>query len=252
VRVPFADYTLLPTPLTSNTTNATAEINYLFTSDIFATAWGAIDFSGFVAGDTVAVFGAGPVGLLAAYSAILRGASKVYVVDYVPDRLNRAASIGAVPISFNTSDPVQQILEYEPDGVNRALDCVGYESFNAGLEFEEGIVLRQMIAVAARQGGLGVVGEYAGSGINSTAAPLGANFSPNISVSMTEFFGKSLSMRSGGVNPQERARYLLDLLNTGVADLNFIVSKIIDIEEAPEYYARFNRHEESKVIIQFP
>lgn len=61
-RVPFADDSLITVPLTANTTNATAEQNYVLLSDIFATGWTALDFSGFEAGDTVAVFGAGPVG----------------------------------------------------------------------------------------------------------------------------------------------------------------------------------------------
>lgn len=89
-----------------------------------------MSYSGFEAGDSVAVFGAGPVGLLAAYSAILRGASRVYSVDSVPMRLEKAASIGAVPISLNssTATPVEQILQHEPNGVTRSVDCVGYEA----------------------------------------------------------------------------------------------------------------------------
>lgn len=252
VRVPFADYTLLPTLLTRNTTNATAEINYLFLSDIFATAWGGIDFSGFQAGDTVAVFGAGPVGMLAAYSAATRGASRVYIVDYVQDRLDRAASVGAIPINFRASDPVEQILAHEPNGVDRVVDCVGYEAVNSELQPAEDIVLRQAVAVAAQGGGIGVVGAYVATGVNTTAAPRGATLSPTVPFDITDFFGKGLSMRSGGVNPQSLAPQLLPLVESGTVDLNFIVSNVIGIEDAPEYYARFNRHEESKVIIEFP
>ncbi|KZL80618.1 alcohol dehydrogenase -like domain-containing protein, partial [Colletotrichum incanum] len=97
---------LIPIPLTHETANSTIEHDYLTVSDIFATGWAGIDYSGFQPGDSVAVFGAGPVGLLSAYSAILRGASKVYVVDHVEERLELAASIGAIPINFAKSDPV--------------------------------------------------------------------------------------------------------------------------------------------------
>jgi len=76
------------------------EYDYLFSSDIWATAWACLDWSGFQAGESVAVFGAGPVGLLCAYSAILRGASKVYLVDHNQSRLDKGATIGAIPINF--------------------------------------------------------------------------------------------------------------------------------------------------------
>ncbi|KAI8182749.1 hypothetical protein K4K54_004140 [Colletotrichum sp. SAR 10_86] len=76
-RIRFADSNLIPIPLTHETTSITIEQDCLTISDIFATGWASLDFSGFKTGDTVAVFGAGPVGLLAAYSAVLRDASKV-------------------------------------------------------------------------------------------------------------------------------------------------------------------------------
>ncbi|KAK2059289.1 GroES-like protein [Colletotrichum caudatum] len=132
--VPYADGNLIPIPLTHETANSTAEQDYLTVSDIFATGWAGIDYSGFRPGDSVAVFGAGPVGLLSAYSAILRGASRVYVVDHVEQRLGLAASIGAIPINFVKADPVAQILAYEPNGVMRSVDCVGMEALNSHLE----------------------------------------------------------------------------------------------------------------------
>ena len=67
--------------------------------------------SGFKSGESVAVFGAGPVGLMAAYSGILRGASQVYVVDRVKERLDVAKKIGCVPVDFSQGDPVEQILK---------------------------------------------------------------------------------------------------------------------------------------------
>lgn len=118
-------------PLIRETTNRTVEQDYLTVSDIFATAWLALAWSGFERGDTVAVFGAGPVGLLVAYSAFIQGASGVYVVDRIAQHLEAAASIGAVPIDFSASDPVAQIMEHEPRGVLRAVDAVGNEAVNA-------------------------------------------------------------------------------------------------------------------------
>ena len=72
------------------------------------------------------MFGAGPVGLLYAYSAVLRGASKVYSVDSVPERLAKAKSIGAIPIDFTKGQgPAAHILALEPKGVQRVCGCVG-------------------------------------------------------------------------------------------------------------------------------
>lgn len=107
---------LIPIPKTKS--NGTSIIDYLFIGDIFSTAWTALQWSGFQAGDTVAVFGGGPVGLLAAYSAKIRGASRIYVVDPYPARPALAKSIGAIPISLNGSvSAVDQILALEPLGV---------------------------------------------------------------------------------------------------------------------------------------
>lgn len=78
--------------------------------------WGLIDggtdvLKGFKPGESVAVFGGGPVGLMAAYSANLQGASEVYVVDRVQERLDKAGQIGCIPIDFSKSDAVDQILK---------------------------------------------------------------------------------------------------------------------------------------------
>lgn len=85
-RRPFADDTLVTIP-----DDFSSDIDWLFLSDIFITGWVGLDFAGFQAGDTVAIFGAGPVALIYAYAAILRAASKVYSIDYVRNRLDKAA-----------------------------------------------------------------------------------------------------------------------------------------------------------------
>ena len=71
--------------------------------------WHGVELSGFKPGESVAVFGAGPVGLMAAYSAVLRGASEVYVVDRVAERLQKAKDIGCTPIDLSQGDPAAQI-----------------------------------------------------------------------------------------------------------------------------------------------
>ncbi|KAK2009752.1 NAD(P)-binding protein [Colletotrichum eremochloae] len=236
--------------LTHETANSTIEHDYLTVSDIFATGWAGIDYSGFQPGDSVAVFGAGPVGLLCAYSAILRGASKVYVVDHVKERLGLAASIGAIPINFAGDDPVAQILAREPRGVMRAVDCVGMEALNTGLEMDEGAVVRQMIDVVHFGGGIGQLGVYK-SQDSSPGAPYGSSLSPTIPFPISTFFAKSLSFRSGAVDLKKYAPLLIDLINSGQAHPSFVISAVIGIEDVPEYYGRFNGKEETKVAIYF-
>lgn len=247
----FADDNLIPIPLTKETTNATLEQDYLTISDIFATSWTGLDFSGFEPGDTVAVFGAGPVGLLAAYSAMIRGASKVFVVDYVQARLDRAASIGAIPINFVDSSPVDQILAYEPDGVMRSVDCVGIEALNATLQHEPHILLDQMVNVTHVGGGIGQIGVYMAQD-DSAGSPLGSTFSPIAQFPLSTFFGKRLRFQAGPVDPKHLAPMLVDLIHSGKASPHFIGSATINIDQVPEYYERFNNHEEIKVFIQFP
>ncbi|KAH8589879.1 alcohol dehydrogenase [Bisporella sp. PMI_857] len=237
VRVPFADDSLIPVPVNA-TTNASTIMDYLFVSDIFATGWTVLDFAGFEPGDSVAVFGAGPVGLLAAYSAMLRGASKVYSIDHVQERLDLAKSIGAIPINFNQSDPVEQIMALEPNGVTRSVDCVGYEAVNAQGEVELGIVLRNMMNITSDYGGIGVVGVYLGE--------------ETTTISMTQFWRKALTMGSGIVLPLQHATELVQLIASGRASPSFIVSATIGIEETPEYFRRFDQHLETKVVIEFP
>lgn len=242
---------MIPVPLTANTTNSSIERDYMTTSDIFATGWSAITFSGFEPGDSVAVFGAGPVGLLAAYSAILRGASRVYSVDHVPMRLQRAESIGAIPINFDDSDPVQQIIKHELNGVTRAVDCVGMEAVNSNGDIQENIVVENMVSVAATQGGIGQVGVFMTQG-SSPGAPRGDTLSPNISFPITDFFGKHLRYEAGVVDPKLVAPELVQLIASGRAHPSFITSAIIGIEDVPRYYERFDHREEIKVYIHFP
>jgi threonine dehydrogenase-like Zn-dependent dehydrogenase len=97
---------------------------------------------------------------LCAYSAILRGATRVYSVDHVPERLARAKSIGAIPINFGHSDPVAHILALEPNGVDRTCDCVGFECINAEGENVENLLVTQAINVTRAGGGIGLIGVY--------------------------------------------------------------------------------------------
>jgi threonine dehydrogenase-like Zn-dependent dehydrogenase len=120
-----------------------------------------VEISGFQAGESIAVFGAGPVGLMAAYSAALRGASNIYVVDRVPERLEAARNIGAIPIDFTKGDAVDQIISHNGDMVDRSVDAVGYQAVDSNGSAEKAnIVLENMIRVTRACGGMGIPGLY--------------------------------------------------------------------------------------------
>jgi threonine dehydrogenase-like Zn-dependent dehydrogenase len=101
IRIPYADFNALKLP-----PGKEHECDFILLADIVPTGWHGVSLSGFKPGETIAVFGAGPVGLMAAYSAQLRGASRACVVDRVPERLDAAEKMACTPIDFSTADVV--------------------------------------------------------------------------------------------------------------------------------------------------
>ena len=249
VRVPFADFTLYPIPKTNGTWNTSKELDYVMTSDVFATAWEGLTWAGFEAGDTVAVFGAGPVGQMAAYAAIIRGASRVYAIDRIQQRLDLAESIGAIPIDYRNGDAVAQIMAREPGGVARSIDAVGFEARSANGTIDENIVLNQTLQVTQINGGIGVLGIYSAQN-NAPGRPRSESLSAELAFNRTAAFNKNILWRAGAVDARMLAPQLLQLINTG-ATPGYIVSAEINITEAPAYYQRFSDWEESKVVIRF-
>lgn len=123
--------------------------------------WHGVEISGFKSGESIAVFGAGPVGLMAAYSATLRGASRVFVVDRVPERLAAAQKIGCIPIDFTKVNTVEEIIRLNDGMVDRSVDAVGYQAVDkSGSSEKPNIVLENMISVTRACGGMGIPGLY--------------------------------------------------------------------------------------------
>ncbi|OLB41810.1 MAG: hypothetical protein AUI04_06235 [Candidatus Rokubacteria bacterium 13_2_20CM_2_64_8] len=123
IRVPFADYLCERVPPTMTDDDA------LFLGDILSTAYCCAENGGIRPGDVVAVFGAGPVGLLAMQSAQLFGPARVFAVDRVDYRLALAAELGAEPVNVDTSDPAEQVRALtDGRGPDVVLECVGHET----------------------------------------------------------------------------------------------------------------------------
>ncbi len=244
--MPQADTTLIPIPHYPS-----RELDYLMISDIWGTAWTCLDLSGFRAGETVAVFGAGPVGLLCAYTALFRGAARVYVVDHVQARLNKAKELGAIPIDFTKGNAAQQLLKQEPNGVDRSCDCCGFECVNEKLEPQQNHIVNNAVTAMKPGGGIGLVGIYVAQD-KAPGRPEAGQIPPTLDFPMTEFWSKGLTMKAGVVNPQALAPQLVELVKSGRAKPGCITSSVIGIDEVAEGYRRFNKHLETKVVVRFP
>ncbi|KAL9065177.1 MAG: hypothetical protein Q9157_007564 [Trypethelium eluteriae] len=244
LRVPFADFNALKLP-----PGTEHEADFALLADIFPTGWHGLTLAGFSPGDSVAVFGAGPVGLMAAYSGILRGASKVFVVDRVPERLDAAKKIGCIPIDFTKADPVEQIIKANDGMVDRAVDAVGYQAVDSsGSKEKPNIVLEQLIRVTRPTGGLGIPGLYVPS---DPGAPDKQSAEGHILIPFGKLFEKGLHLGTGQCNVKAYNRHLRDLIVAGRAKPSFVVSHEITIDDAPTAYEKFDKRIDgyTKVLI---
>jgi glutathione-independent formaldehyde dehydrogenase len=265
VLVPHADFNCLKLP---GEPGDQWEDDFLLLSDVFPTAYHATELACVTPGKTVAVFGAGPVGLLSAYCSLLKGASEVYVVDNIPERLEKAEELGAVAVDFAKGDPVEQIFklrkknkgiqqslrpgEEKMEGVDCAIDAVGYQARDDKNPDKEKAtqVLENCLRVVNPTGSIGMIGVYIAPdpGAKSEQSKEGIFPFP-----VAEFFDKGITMGSGQAPVKKYNEYLRDLIVNGRAKPSKIVSHHIRIDEAPDAYAKFDKRIEgyTNVLIRF-
>ncbi len=244
LRVPHADFNLLGLPPGTEHEN-----DFTMLSDIFPTGWHGVVLSGMQPGDRVAVFGGGPVGLMAAHSAMLMGASEVFVVDKAPDRLKLAGSVGAIGIDFSAGDPVEQILEHTGGlGVDRGVEAVGFQAHDGSGEEHPELTLDNLVNVVRTTGGIGVVGVYvpADPGLSEPSS------ADRVAWQYGTFFTKAQSMGTGQAPVKRYNRQLRDLIIAGRATPSFIVSHELGLDEAPDAYDKFDKRVEgyTKVLLK--
>lgn len=245
LRVPFADFNCLVLP-----PGEEHEDDFALLADIFPTGYHATELADVSPGESVCVFGAGPVGLMAAYSAMLRGASRVFVVDKVPDRLRLASQIGATPVDYTQGDAAEQIKAMtQGEGCDKGIDAVGYQATVAAGEEQPAMVLNTLVEAVRPTGMLGVVGLYV------PADPGGPNESARhgqLTFAMGRFFEKGQRMGTGQANVKAYNRQLRDMIIAGRAKPSFVVSQHLPLTDAPEAYERFDRREEgwTKVLLK--
>ncbi len=267
VRVPYADFNCLELP---GEPGDKLEDDFLLLADVFPTGWHAAELANVSAGEPVAIFGAGPVGLLAALSARLKGASEIYVVDGVQSRLAKVSEIeGATPIDTTEGDPVEQILEArrpfreqasrlrpgsgdKMPGVMSGIDAVGYEAWNDerfGEEQHPSQILDDLVSIVNPTGQIGLIGVYfpEDPGGVSEDAKQG-----RFGVDLGLCWNKGIGIAMGQAPVKRYNRRLRDLITRGLCKPSFFVSHHLALEEAPEAYARFDERAEgyTKIILQ--
>jgi threonine dehydrogenase-like Zn-dependent dehydrogenase len=247
LRVPFADTTHIKVPK-----NGLSDEQLLFLSDILPTGWQGAVQCDIQPEDTVAIWGAGPVGQMAIRSAVLLGAKQVIAIDRVPERLSMAQAGGAVPINFETESVIERLEELTGGrGPEKCIDCVGMEAHVTShidsmydrvkqavmLETDRPHVLREMIYVAQGGGILSIPGVYGGI---LDKIPFGAAMN------------KGLTFRMGQTHVNRWSDDLLRRIEEGQLDPSFVITHTVPLERGPEMYETFRDKQDAciKVVMK--
>ena len=245
VRVPFSNVGPIVIP------DGLEDEQVLFLSDILPTGWMAAENADIEPGDTVAVWGCGPVGLFAIQSALLMGAARVIAIDEYPGRLALARKLGANTIDYKQTPVLEALMEmsggFGPDAV---IDAVGMESHGfapdtimdnikqtVGVGADSGHALREALMAVRKGGRVSIPGVYGGF---LDKFPLGA------------LMEKGLQIKSGQTHVQRYLKDLLHRISEGELDTTFMISHRLPLEEAATGYHNFhtNQNDWTKVVLK--
>ena len=246
VRIPFADKTHIKVP------NGLSDEQVLFLGDIFPTGWQAAVACDIQPTDTVAIWGAGPVGQMAIRSAVLLGARQVVIIDRVPERLDMARAGGAIAINFDEESVVERLNELtNGKGPEKCIDAVGMEAHATAtidsmydrvkqatmLETDRPHVLREMIYVCRPAGILSIPGVYGGL---LDKIPFGA------------LMNKGLTVRTGQTHVNRWTDDLLRRIEEGQIDPSFVITHTVGLDQGPDMYKVFRDKQDGciKVVLK--
>jgi threonine dehydrogenase-like Zn-dependent dehydrogenase len=247
VRVPYADVGPLKVP------DGVSDEQVLFLSDILPTGWQAAKRGEIEPGDTVAVWGCGPVGYFCIQSAYLQGADRVIAIDRFPERLALARDVcKAEVINYEETDDLVELLKEMTGGrgPDVCIDAVGLEAHGHDflsmsdkvkqtlrLEMDRPTAVRQTIQAAAKGGRVSIIGVYGGL---IDKFPLGA------------FFAKGLRMAAGQCDVQQFMPDLLRRVLNGDFDMTSLISHRLTLDDAPDAYRMFCNKEDgcTKVVLK--
>jgi len=247
LRVPYADTTHVKVP------DGLADEQVLFLGDIFPTGWQAAVQCDIEPGDTVAVWGCGPVGQMAIRSAVMLGAEQVIGIDRLSERLNMAKAGGAIPINFEDESVVERLNDLtDGKGPEKCIDATGLESHVSlaqpdtiydrakqmmMLESDRPHVLREMIYVCRPAGTISIPGVYAGL---VDKIPMG--------IAMN----KGLTFRMGQTHVNRWTDDLLARIERGEIDPSFVITHTVSLDQGPEMYKVFRDKRDAciKVVLK--
>jgi threonine dehydrogenase-like Zn-dependent dehydrogenase len=216
--VPLADSTMEPIP------DRVSDEQAIFVGDILSTAYFGAERAEIRPGDTVAVVGAGPVGLLAVMTAQLFGPARIFAVDMVAERLRLAEELGAIPIDASQTHPVEAIKRETGElGVDASIECVG------------AIPTIETAMECVRGGG--------------TISMVGLPAAVSAEFPYLQFWMQDLTFRGGWCNVQAYMGRMLDLIAAGRLCPERVISHRMKLEEAEEAYRLFDAREATKVVL---
>ena len=245
VRIPFSDVGPIVIP------DHLEDDKVLFLSDILPTGWMAAENADIEPGDTVAVWGCGPVGLFAVQSTLILGAHRVIAIDHFPRRLELAKKLGAEILDYREVD-VREALDEMTGGIgpDAVIDCVGMESHGLTIDniddqvkkqlylgTERPHALRQAILACRKGGRVSIPGVYGGF---ADKFPLG------------QLMEKGLTVKSGQTHVQKYTRKLLQMIDQGKVDTTFMISHHAPLEQAAEMYQHWHddQNEYTKIVLR--
>jgi threonine dehydrogenase-like Zn-dependent dehydrogenase len=245
VRVPYSDVGPIVVP------DHLEDDQVLFLSDILPTGWMGAENADIEEGDTIAVWGCGPVGMFAIQSALIMGAHRVIAIDHYPHRLELAKKLGAEILDYREVD-VREALDEMTGGIgpDGCIDCVGMESHGLTIDniadtlkahtflgTERPHALRQMILACRKGGRLSIPGVYGGF---ADKFPLG------------QLMEKGLSVKSGQTHVQKYTKKLLAMIEQGKIDTTFLISHHAPLERAREMYRHWHDEQDTytKIVLQ--
>jgi len=238
VRIPFADINCLRVPDTVPDDKA------LYLSDVLCTSFWANEMGSVGEGDTVAVWGLGPIGLLTAMWAVRRGARRVVGIDCVPERLEIAErELGIETINYKNEDTVKALVEKFPHGVDVGIDATGFRfcksykhSFErlAGLETDTPEILTEIMYSVRMFGRVSIVGDYFGT---ANGFPIGM------------LMEKGLTVRGGQCPVQRFWKDILKQLENEEIDPSFIITHRLQLSDGPSAYDKFFNHKDGYIKV---
>jgi threonine dehydrogenase-like Zn-dependent dehydrogenase len=246
LRVPYADFNCLVLPEDADE----KERDYVMLSDIFPTGWHATRLANLSPGDSVVIYGAGPVGLMAVLSARVQGASRIFVIDHKEDRLSLAESLGAIPIDSTNGTEAKEILELTKGlGADCGCECVGYQCHSSTGKEVPNMTMNALVEAVKPTGLIGCVGVFVPQDPKASDALAKKG---EMAFDFGKFWSKGMRLGTGQANVKAYNRKLRDLIQWDKVNPSIIISHELPLDQAPEAYKHFDQRDEgwTKVILR--